>query len=313
MLALLALTGCAGIHGPVYRAARGGDPVWPEAPEPARIGWAGEYRSETDGYVRPHGVGLALDGALCVADPGARVVWLHRAGRPTSQIGWRHLQSPVDCTFMTDGMIAVADSAAGAVVAFDGRGKEAWRTAIGTFQRPAGLAMDRESARLLVADAAAHRVLTINDRGEVLRSLGARGHAPGQFNFPTAVAVGPEGRVYVLDALNFRVQVFSPEGSPLAAFGVAGDGPGTFHRPRGIGVDGAGRIYVADALFDNVQVFDAEGQLLLAFGSQGRGPGQFWMAAGVAVDSAGTIVVADAYNRRVQLFRLLDQPELEVH
>ncbi len=319
--AALVLAGaCAGRPGPVFELATGDALRWPEPPARGRVAWVGELRAARGGrlarlrrdrgrggYVRPHGVGLR-DGALCVADPGARVVWVHAAGAAGRAVGQGALVTPIDCAFLPGDRLAVSDSAARAVVAFDAKGRVVWRSAPGELARPTGLAVDGAGERLLVADAKAHRLVAMDFTGRVTATIGGRGEEPGRFNFPTALTVAADGTIYVLDALNFRVQVLTADGVPRRAFGTSGDGPGTFLRPRGIGVDRAGRIYVADALFDNVQIFDAEGRLLLALGRRGRRPGEFSMPAGVAVGPGGRLHVADAYNRRVQVFELLDAP-----
>lgn len=313
-LAALLIGACTALPGPVFEPATE-ILRWPPPPERERVAWLGEFRGGRGarvGYVRPHGVGLGSAGpdaptdSICVADPGARVVWVHAEGGPPRIVGDGELASPVDCAFLPGELLAVSDSAARQVVAFDGRGRVAWRSTGGELVRPVGLAVDGAGERLLIADAKAHRILAMDFEGRVTDRFGSRGQDPGQFNFPTALAVAGDGTIHVLDALNFRVQVLSAAGRPRLAFGVAGDGPGTFLRPRGIGVDGEGRIYVADALFDNLQIFDREGRLLLALGGRGGRPGEFSMPAGIAVHPAGRLYVADAYNRRVQVFRLLD-------
>ncbi len=314
---MLLVAGCAPL-GPVFEpAASARAPRWPAPPADARLAWLGEFRAvggvrtkAAAGYVRPHGVGIAAAGpdaaaAVCVADPGARGLWVHAADRPARLVGSGVLRSPIDCAFLPDGRLVVSDSAARAVVAFDQRGRFAGRWAGDELERPTGLAVDGTGGRLLIADAKAHRLLAVDFEGRVTARLGERGREPGQFNFPTALAIGRKRQIYVLDALNFRVQVLSAAGEPRRQHGFAGDGPGAFLRPRGIAVDAAGRLYVSDALFDNVQIFDPEGRLLLALGRRGLEPGEFSMPAGVAVHPDGRLFVADAYNRRVQVFRLL--------
>ncbi len=303
---LAAAASCAGLPSPSFAPAQRDGPVWPLPPEPPRVRWTGQYAAERGGYVRPHGLDAAPDGRLCVADPGGRVIWLHRPDGKARALGRDLLRSPVSCALLPDGGVAVADSAAPSVVFLDGRGKIAWSSAPGEFERPAGLVVDERSGTIWVADARAHHIVALDLDGRRRAVVGGRGSEPGQFNFPTAVTVGPEGRLHVLDSLNFRVQVLDADGTARLVFGLAGDGPGTFYRPRGLGVDGEGRVYVADALFDNVQLFDREGRLLLALGRRGRGPGEFWMPAGVSVAPDGRILVADAYNQRVQVFRLID-------
>ncbi len=326
----LFIAGCTALPGPIFEpAADAGAPRWPAPPAVGRLAWLGEFRAggarprgarprgarprgarHRAGYVRPHGVGLSAvagtEDTVCVADPGARGVWVHAGDRPARFVGLGVLLSPIDCAFLPDARLVVTDSAARAVVAFDDRGRIAWRLGKEELARPTGLAVDVAGGRLWIADAKAHRLLAVDFEGKVTGRVGQRGQEAGSFNFPTALAVDHRGSIYVLDTLNFRVQILSAAGEPRREFGIAGDGPGTFLRPRGIAVDAARRIYVSDALFDNVQIFDLEGRLLLALGRRGRQPGQFSMPAGVGVHPDGRLYVADAYNRRVQVFGLLD-------
>ena len=299
------LGGCTFQSGPSFEAAGDRELVWPTPPETARLAWAGEYRPGARGYRRPHGLGVASDGRVCIADPGAGVVWLHAPEGRARYVGAGKLHSPVDCAFVGPELLVVSDSMAGQLVAFDPRGKVVWRSAAGEMARPAGIAVDAEGQRIVVCDVTRHRLVIVDTAGQVIGEIGERGAEEGQFNFPTDVAIGPWGRLYVVDAMNFRIQILDPEGRAVLTFGVAGDGPGTFHRPRGVSVDRQGRIYVSDALFDVVQIFDGQGRLLMALGQRGRGPGEFWMPAGVAVQDGSRLLVADAYNRRVQAFRLL--------
>jgi len=278
---------------------------WPAAPARPRLTWVGEYGTQKRGYARPHGVGIAANGSVCVVDTGARRVWLHRAEKAARVLGRGELLSPVDCGFLPGGKVVVADSSAARLIAFDSRGRMLWSTPPGEYGRPTGVAVDGKSQRIVVCDAIRHELVFVDYQGRVLSRCGGRGTAPGKFNFPTAVAIGPKGLIHVIDSLNFRIQILRPDGKHLMSFGIAGDGPGTFQRPRGLGVDRNGQIYVADAIFDNVQVFSAQGRLLMALGIQGHGPGQFWMPAGVAVGENDRLLVADAYNHRVQVFRIL--------
>lgn len=73
---------------------------------------------------------------------------------------------------------------------------------------PKGIAFDRDSGNLLVADTFAHRIAVFNEEGNVVQTVGTRGIEPGGFNFPTAVTVDDEGRMYVADRENNRVEVY---------------------------------------------------------------------------------------------------------
>jgi DNA-binding beta-propeller fold protein YncE len=83
------------------------------------------------------------------------------------------------------------------------------------------------------------------------------------FNFPTNLAISPNGDLYVADGYgNARIHRFSPDGTLLMSWGEPGSGPGQFHVPHGIAIDRHGTIYVADRENSRIQLFTAEGKFL---------------------------------------------------
>lgn len=278
-------------------------PVWRRA---ANFLTGSERGEET--FVRPQGVAVDEFGNLCVADPGAGAVIVfdlqaQRCLRWTSS-GRRAFAVPVGIA-RRGGITYVADSGLGAVLGVDDRGHEVLVLTNG-LQRPAGIAVT--SNRLIVADAAAHRILLFTLAGQPVGQFGALGTGPGNFNAPAYVATAPGDRIVVCDTLNFRVQTLSAAGVPIGSVGGQGDGMGRLSRPKGVAVDGAGRLFAVDALFDNVQVFDGASRFLMHWGEAGAEPGEFWLPAGIALDAAGRLFVADSYNRRVQIFRYVGPP-----
>lgn len=172
--------------------------------------------------------------------------------------------------------------------------------------RPASLAIDRAHQRLYVVDPPLHNVKIVDlASGQATGVIGKRGEGPGEFNYPSHVAVDREGRLAVTDAMNKRIQLFDAEGKPVLTFGKHGDGSGDFTAPKGVALDGEGHLYIADAGFDNVQIFDRKGRLLLYWGNSGQKAGQFWMPAGIHIDENNRIYVADSHNSRVQIFEYL--------
>jgi DNA-binding beta-propeller fold protein YncE len=201
--------------------------------------------------------------------------------------------------------ILFTDSYLNRVFVVEKNAGEATQFAFGyPFDQPTGIAYSRATDRIWVLETGKHQVSIFSASGEFIRSIGNRGSADGEFNFPTHLCIGPGGKVYIVDAMNFRVQVFTERGEFIYSFGEAGDASGSMARPKGIAVDREGTIYLADALFHTVQLFDQEGRFLYYFGNQGRGEGQFWMPAGLFIDENGYIYVADSFNNRIQVFRL---------
>jgi len=252
---------------------------------------------------RPFGLSLDEAGNLLVTDTAANTVSYLDFGNK-KWLSWdavakRNFLSPVAAVHRQQ-TFYVADSALGEVLAFDEKGRLQFEIT-NHLERPTGLAFLGD--KLLVVDSQLHQVVICGLHGEFISSFGKRGLDPGEFNFPTHVAVDNRNQIYVTDSLNHRIQIFTEDGHFIRAFGSAGDGPGRFSRPKGVAVDAAGQVYVVDAVFGNVQIFDGAGHLLLDFGQAGSGLGEFWLPNAIAINSRNEIFVSDAYNHRVQMFR----------
>lgn len=305
--------------------------VWPAPPERPRIrfvqalsgaddlGWrSGFWRgvvgwlagaSLQERFVRPTGV-AAAEGMLWVADPGAQALWMFdrqsRRMRCIQRAGKEPLVSPVAVAIGPNRGAFLVDSSLARVMAYDPTGRELATVASPEFRRPSGVTYDLVRHRLYVADSQAHVVWVLTEQGEPLGTIGRRGTGPGEFNFPTHLALDDSGHLYVTDALGFRIQRFTPDGTFAGQFGRQGDASGDFASPKGVAVDPQGRVYVVDALFDTVQLFDGSGRLLLGIGQRGTDRGEFWLPNGVSLEDGTRLYVADAYNQRIQIFETVD-------
>jgi len=172
-------------------------------------------------------------------------------------------------------------------------------------EQPTGIAYSSSENEIWVVESKAHRIAVLNQKGELIKRIGHRGNAEGEFNYPTHIWIDKKGYIYINDALNFRIQVLNSDGDVISVFGKAGDASGFLARPKGIATDSFGNIYVVDALFHLVQVFDLKGDFLYTFGNQGHGNGEFWLPSGIFIDSLDNIYVADTYNSRIQVFKLI--------
>jgi DNA-binding beta-propeller fold protein YncE len=245
---------------------------------------------------------------LFIADVGLRVVHMldlaersHQTlrGSPSDPF-----QVPIDVIALPDGTVAVVDRGRAAIDLLDGSGR--WRTTLRAdeMQAPSGAAYDVRRGHLWVTDVMAHACLAWKDQ-RLEKRLGGRGVAPGELNFPSAVACDPNVGLVVADAMNFRVQVFDGADQLTLVFGQKGDAAGDFANPRDVAVDSEQHIYVLDNQFENVQIFDTQGRLLMAFGEGGTGPGEFALPSGITIDRQDRIWIADRHNRRVQVFQYL--------
>ena len=332
---LLALAGCAGTTEQAKPEEEPTDLVWPLPPEQPRIRYLrslyssedvgagastslvstllGESQEAVQKMEKPYAVSADSNGRVFVGETAlGRVLVFDAANKKFEvwgQSGPGALKQPLGVTVDGQGRVYVSDGIQKRVVVFDQDGKFVLAAGKkGELERPVGIAVDETRDRIYVVDTPRHRIAVFDMAGNLVSTIGERGTEPGQFNFPSNMAIDRSGKLYVVDAMNFRVQILDPDGAPLGAFGKNGDMPGNFVRPKGIGVDQDGHIYVVDAAFNNFQVFNSEGALMLIVGGSGRGPGQFYLPAGAFLDAQGRFYVVDQFNRRVQVFQYLAEP-----
>jgi DNA-binding beta-propeller fold protein YncE len=271
---------------------------------------ASPMQKDPNAFVKPFGVAVDGYGRIIVTDSAqGSVLVMDPARRQFVSIGEVTRQAmfrlPIGVTVDQANNIYIGDNGVKRVLVF---GPDlAFRTAIGQpdeMEAPSGLAVDEARHRLYVADSRKHALLVYDKAtGKLQRRIGKRGAEEGEFNGPTAVAVGPDGRVYVTDTLNYRVQVFGPDLAFVRSFGSLGVRPGQFRRPKGIAVDADSVVYVVDSDYNNFQMFTADGQPLMWVGQIGARPGQLALPAGIAIDrTRRRIMVCEQYNRRVQVF-----------
>lgn len=261
------------------------------------------------GFLLPVAMAEGPGDRIAVADTGCSCVHLHSPADSTyrrlSGSDVARLRTPVGVAFAGDRLFVTDSTGALFAFALDGTLQFAQREAGGQpWQRPTGVAWNPGRRALYVIDTLAHAVRVLDADGRLQSTFGTRGSGPGQLNFPTHVAVAPDGDVFVTDALNFRIAIFKADGEPAGSFGRHGDGSGDLAMPKGIAVDSAGVVYVVDALFDNVQLFDRDGRFLMTVGARGNDFGEFWLPSGAFLDQQGRFHVCDTYNRRIQVFRV---------
>ncbi|CAF3462320.1 unnamed protein product [Rotaria socialis] len=172
----------------------------------------------------------------------------------------------------------------------------------GQFDRPAGVAFDKQLHRVVVTDKDNHRIQVFTSTGEYIFKFGEKGTKPGQFNYPWDVAVSSTSQILVSDTRNHRIQLFSKDGLFLRKYGFDGPIWKQFDSPRGVVFTHAGHIIVSDFNNHRLLFISSDFQNARFFGSEGSGNGQFLRPQGVDIDAEGNIIVADSRNYRVQIF-----------
>ncbi len=212
--------------------------------------------------------------------------------------------SPIGITQGPEQTVLVADSELKRIVRLSADGTPLGSFGMGQLSRPTGITRDATSGQVFVVDTHAHNIKVFDDQGNMLRTIGKRGMAEGEFNSPTHITIN-QNKLYVSDTLNARVQVLSLDGKAVTSVGKRGLYLGNMTRPKGVAVGADGNIHIVESYYDHLLVYDEAGNFLLPIGGSGNNVGQFYLPAGAWSDDQGRIYVADMYNGRVIIFQYL--------
>lgn len=169
--------------------------------------------------------------------------------------------SPLAIAFDGNDNLYVTDATKGKhrVLVFDRNGYlklEFGREGIsqGEFSFPNGVAVDKKTGRIFVADSNNARVQVFDKKGKYISTVGqAKGKS--QLSHPLSIAISGNGRVHVTDAFGHNVQVYETNGKFLYNFGAFGVKDGQFMFPTGIAINGD-RVYVVDRENKRVQIWE---------------------------------------------------------
>ncbi len=166
----------------------------------------------------------------------------------------------------------------------------------------------------VVVDTGNHRLALWRVRdGTVVRHVGSKGAAPGQFNGPSAVTVVPaqstgtdEAWLVVADSGNYRVQVLTRTGTVVRV--LQGDAVIELGNvlPGVTVCIGTGEILATDNENHRVvswRLSDGGGLRVVCGDVEGSEPGQLFLPWGVAASVDGSLWVAEGGNDRLSLFR----------
>ncbi len=263
-------------------ATSGPAPVTPPAPATSQygslsfrqirvIGGGGPNPGE---MLSPHGITVAPDGRILVADSGN-----HRVN-----------------VYLQNGQFVTSIGEAG--------------TGSGQFnvnQSPMAVAVAHDGT-IYVADWWGHRIERFSASGTFLSSWGHFATSgPYGFYGPRSIAVSKNGTVYVADTGNKQIAAFSKTGRFLFRFGGSGANAGQFDEPSAVAVGPKGDVYVADMWNQRIQHFDARGRFI------GSWPVNAWAAQSyaepyIAVLPSGRVAVTDPQNGRILVFTATGHP-----
>jgi len=230
----------------------------------------------------------------------------------------RRLQLPAGVAVDAQDNIHIADSGRGIILVYDQYGNFVRyignRQGENMYQRPTGIAIDRNAGVIYLADTDRNLILMLDLQGNILKSIGKPRYEPAsdglrrrevleprEFNAPTELALG-DYELVVLDSAGTRVRVTDLNGNLQETFMVT-DGQQS-DRGDGVGIDTEDNIYVSYAGSSEIGVYSRNGRLLGRFGHAGSRAGEFIAPRGLWVDLNDRLYVADTQNSRIQLFQL---------
>jgi predicted membrane-bound mannosyltransferase/sugar lactone lactonase YvrE len=228
----------------------------------------------------PHGIDIAPDGSVYVADSG------------NNRIEKFSAEGALLETYGTYANVLESEAPGGTM-------NQPWDVAVG----PDG--------SIYVADTFNHRIQKLSANGTFIKMWGtfAQGDDPADLWGPRGIAVYPNGNVLVTDTGNKRVLVFDKDLNYLAQFGGAGFDAGQFDEPVGIAISESGLVAVADTWNRRVQVFqpDADG---LTYTQVSAFDVDAWYGSGIdnkpyiTISPNDTILVSDPEGNRILEFSM---------
>lgn len=226
-----------------------------------------------------------------------------------------------DVTYITDGgglgsrIRAIAADGTSSFIA--GTSTNAFQNGTGAgaqFNYPRGLAINKTTGNLYVADSGNHRIRMVTPAGVVstVAGTGVNGFNDGaagsaQFSFPNGVAVGADGTLYIADSgSNRRIRTISPSGTVSTLAGATAGTFGCFNGDPAL--DSAGNIYVADACHEQIKKITPAGVVSVVAGvlsTQGYVDGaaasaRFDNPSNIIVDKYGTLYVSEIDGGRIR-------------
>ena len=210
------------------------------------------------------GIAVAPNGHTFIVDDNTHQIYVfdeqrkHIRSFGQQGSGNGQLNSPHSIAVDADGLVYVCNRVNHRIEMFRMDGIFVKQFGVGHLSYPWGVTVNNK--QVYVAGGRSHRISIFTLEGQLIRTIGSYGSGPGQFNWPSAVAISPDGDMYVTEANSHRVQVFSPDGVFQREFGK-----GQLNSPHDILLTADGHVLVANTGNNHVVIFNTTGQVIHSF------------------------------------------------
>ncbi len=134
---------------------------------------------------------------------------------------------------------------------------------------------------------------------DVVGAFGKTGAGAGEFLYPRAIDLAPDGTLYVMDKTG-RIQHLTDKGGCLSVTQMPATQAG---KPTGISLHKDGRLFVADTHYHRVVIYSPAGEEVGQFGQYGEGDGCFIFPTDVVFAPDGRLFVGEyGGNDRISVF-----------
>ncbi|XP_077987683.1 tripartite motif-containing protein 2-like [Glandiceps talaboti] len=293
-----------------------GSPLTIDVNPPKKLSLVIGKRGEASGQLKePWGVAVSPNTSdVVVADSGNnRIQVFHKAGHFKREVrfhGFEKKFDPLDVAVTHDDKIVISDYANKQIIVCDIGGSLIRAFGSDMMKWPWGVAVN-SYGDIHVVDYEDHCLRIFDCDGIHIKTIGCKGHQPGQFRNPLCVAINSKNDIIVSDRENSRIQIFDEDGNLLYIFKSPGEEEGQFKYPTGVAVDAHDNIIICDDWNNRVQMFRADGTFVCRIDSDGDG---LRYPDGVAVTPDERVVVCDYGNHCLKVFdcKGFSQPRAQV-
>ena len=242
----------------------------------------------------PWGIAVAPNGHTFITNHNTHQIYVfdeqrkHIRSFGQQGSGNGQLNSPHGIAVDADGLVYVCNRVNHRIEMFRMDGIFVKQFGVGHLSYPWGVTVNNK--QVYVAGGRSHRISIFTLEGQLIRTIGSPGSGPGQFSWPSAVAISPDGDMYVTEANNHRVQVFSPDDVFQREFGK-----GQLNSPYDILLTADGHVLVANTGNNRVVIFNTTGQVIHSFQVGSR-------PHGLAIDHNGDLLVTLNNDKQVAVF-----------